>query len=599
MVPDLHSGALFREDLFSETDVVKMIVILSFSAISLMLTAAWLESGIYLFFPLLCYVPILFAVLWFPRHALQMTALLVAGFVLIHLRYIALGFTVDLTVPGLYVMTFFWFFGAMALFSQHSNLAVSRYKRLIENASDAKFLCEPETLRLICASRRFAGILGYAPHELAGLPAEMLWVNGVTKARFIEEMKKEGYIGNMEMTFLARSGDSHAVLLSCRALIPENLFECTVVDTGSLRSERDDLLQSNDRLMHLIHQSNDIFFVQDTAGRILHFSWMRAPEYGVSPGDLIGLGADALLPDDLAVQHMEQIQKVMDTEKTAQYGLDLEIAGDRHTFSVMIAPMYGGRGDLIGIMGSARDTTEIRRQRLACKQMAWEIDQWKEFVTTISHELRTPLQPLIGYLQIVIDDPGYYGLTEEAKKCLTVCLLCARQEQAVVERMVRLSLLLMGRIEPTIREVSLHDLVDSVITGGDYDREARISNEISDSARIWGDPDLLHQVVENLVSNAIKYNVPPKEVQIRYTVSNKNHYIMVCDNGTGIPSDAIESIFEPFYIGGAGKLNRKGGQMGLGLAIANKYIQLHGGEITVVSVVGEGSTFTIRIPKEV
>lgn len=599
MPPDRCLSSYFREDLFTETDIVKMIVILSFSAIALMLTANGLESDAYLFSPLLCCIPILFAVLWFPRHGLQVTALLVAGFALIHLRYVALGFTVDPIVPGLYVVAFFWFFGAMNLFSQHSHLAVSRYKNLVENAHDAKFLCDPETLRLLCASSRFAEVLGYAPHELVGIPAEKFWADGTAKTRFIQEMKKEGYIGNMEMIFLARNGDAHAVLLSCRALVPENLFECTVVDTGNLRSERDDLVQSNGRLRRLIHQSNDIFFMQDTAGRILHFSWMRAPEHNISPDDLIGLGADALLSDDLAVRHMEEVRKVVDTGETAQYNLDLEIAGDRHTFSITIAPMYRGDGGLMGIMGSARDTTEMRRQRLACKQMAWEIDQWKEFVTTMSHELRTPLQPLIGYLQMIVDDPGYYGLSEEIGKYLRTCLLCARQEQAVVERMVELSLLAMDHIELTIREVSLRRLVDSVITGGNYDREAQMSNEISEDVCIWGDPDRLYQVVESLVSNAVKYNVPPKKVRIRYTESNKNHYIMVCDNGIGISSDVIESIFRPFYIGGADKLNRKGGRIGLGLAIANRYIQLHGGEITVTSVVGEGSTFTIRIPREV
>lgn len=599
MAPDTRLRASFQENRFNETDIVKMIVILSFSAISLISTAIGLESGVYSLFPLLCCVPILFTVLWFPGSALKVTTLLVVGFALIHIRYMALGVLVDPIIPGLYVIAFFWFFGAISLFSRHSRLAVSRYSALIENAHDAKFLCEPDTFRLLCASNRFAEILGYAPHELVGIPMEKFWVNGTGKARFIEEMQKEGYIGNMEMTFLTRSGDAHAVLLSCRALIPENLFECTVVDTGSLRNERDDLLRSNGHLMRLIHQSNDIFFMQDTAGRILHFSWMRAPEHGISPDDLIGLGVDALLPGDLATQHMKWVQDVVNTEKTAQYSLDLEITGDRHTFSITIAPMYGGDGDLIGVMGSARDTTEMRRQRLACKQMAWEINQWQEFVTTISHELRTPLQPLIGYLQMIVDNPGYYELTPELGKYLAACLLCARQEEAIVDRMVRLSLLEMGHIEINIYEISLHHLIDTVISEGGYDQEARISNDILKDVRIWGDPELLYQVVESLVSNAVKYNEPPKEVRIHYAESNRNHYIMVCDNGIGIPRDGIEAIFDPFYVGGADKLNRKGGQMGLGLAIANKYIQLHGGEITVTSVVNDGSTFTIRIPREV
>ena len=74
---------------------------------------------------------------------------------------------------------------------------------------------------------------------------------------------------------------------------------------------------------------------------------------------------------------------------------------------------------------------------------------------------------------------------------------------------------------------------------------------------------------------------------------------MVCDNGIGIPKNIIESIFEPFYIGGAGDPACKGGSTGLGLSIADKYVRLHGGDITVTSEVGEGSTFTIRLPREV
>jgi signal transduction histidine kinase len=74
---------------------------------------------------------------------------------------------------------------------------------------------------------------------------------------------------------------------------------------------------------------------------------------------------------------------------------------------------------------------------------------------------------------------------------------------------------------------------------------------------------------------------------------------MVRDNGIGIPADIITSIFGPFAIGSIGQPTRNGCSTGLALPIANKYIRLHGGEITVTSVVDEGSTFTIRIPREV
>ncbi len=589
----------FRQDLFTGTDIVKMIVVVSFSAISLMLTAVAPDYNAYPVSPLIYCIPILLAALWFPRRGLLVTTLLVAGFVLIRAYMSVLGFAIDLVMTGLHTMLFLWVFGATMLFSQSSHLTLSRCRQIVEDTRDAKFLCDPKTLQLLCVSRRCADILGYTPQELVGIPAEMFWADEADRARFVAEMRREGYIGNMEVTLCAHNGDAHMVLLSCRALVPENLFECTVVDTGRLLDENTELLQSNGRLMELIQQSNDIFFMQDDSGCILHFSWLRASEYGLSPDDLIGQGVDALLPPDLAARHMEQVHKVIAEQKHACYDLDLVIAGTRRTFSVTIAPYSGAEGALTGVVGSARDTTEMRRQKLACRQMSWEVDQWKGVVTTISHELRTPLQPLVGYLRMIIEDPGYYGLTKETETLLKTCLECADREQAVVERAVELSLLTMDYVDLTVQDIALCDLVGSVISGGKYEQVAQICNEIPKSVHILGDPERLSMAVDGLVSNAVKYNEPPEKIWIRYAGSNENHYIMVCDNGIGIPEDIIGSIFEPFYIGGAGKQNPKGAGTGLGLSVANKYVHLHGGEISVTSTVGEGSTFTIRIPREV
>ncbi|WP_317063567.1 PAS domain-containing sensor histidine kinase [Methanoculleus caldifontis] len=576
-----------------------MIVIVSFSAVSLMLTAA-APADVHLICPLTYCIPILLVAIWFPRQGFRVTALLVAGFLLILTYVSTLGFAVDPVMTGLHATLFLWVFGATVLFTPGTRgLVDSRCREILAETHDAKFLCDPQTLRLLCASPRCAEILGYAPQNLVGVPAERLWADEGGRTRFVESMKRESYIGSMEATLRAQNGDLRAVLLSGRALVPENLYECTIVDAGNLRDGNTDLVRSNERLLQLIQQSNDIFFVQDAEGRILHFSWLRAPDYGISPDDLIGRGAEALLPGDLAARHAAWVRKVVDEQKTVRYDLDLEIGGALHIFSVMIAPYHGADGSFIGVAGSARDTTEIRRQRLACRQMAWEIDQWKGLVATLSHELRTPLQPLIGYLQMIVEDPAYSGINGETEKLLSTCLACARQERAVVERMVELSLLAKDDADLTVQDISVRQLVDSVISSGEYGLETEISNEIPENACIWGDGGRLRLAVECLVSNAVKYNDPPRKVWIRYAESNQNHYIMVCDNGIGIPADRIASIFGSFSIGGAGQPNRNGWRIGLGLSIANKYARLHGGEITVTSVVGEGSTFTIRIPREV
>ncbi len=511
-----------HEDLFTGTDLVKMIVVVSFSATSLMLTAAT-PMNAQLLSPLVYCIPVLFVALWFPRQAFGTTALLVAGFVIIRVHLSGLGFAVDPVMTGLHTMIIFWVFGAAMLFSQDSHLAASWCRRIVEDTRTARFLCDPETLRVVCVSRKCAEILGYAPRELVGIPAEAFWADETGKAWFIEEMEREGYVGNVEMAFYARSGDATRVLLSCRILPAENLFECTVVDTGRLLGENDDLIRSNKRLLDLIRQTNEIFFMLDAAGCFVHFTWARAPEYGISPEGLVGKGVDALLPGDLAAQCMERIRKVIEEQKSACYDLDLDIAGTRHTFSISIVPYTGVEGVFTGVVGSARDITEVRRQRLACRQLSWEVEQWKELVTKLAHELRTPLQPLLGYLRMIVEDPGYYGVAKDTEKILKTCLACADQELAVVERTVELSLLTMDYVDLTIQEIPLREFVAAAVSEGGYEESALIYNEIPDNVRILGDPDRLSMAVMGLVSNAVKYNEPPEKVWIRYTRSNENH----------------------------------------------------------------------------
>ncbi|MDN7025188.1 PAS domain-containing sensor histidine kinase [Methanoculleus sp. FWC-SCC1] len=587
------------ENLYSEGDLVKMVVILALVLVSLMVTVCALGNHVEQYYPLVYCLPIVLISLWFPRQGLKVTSVLVAGFLLIHLHYFTIGSSVDLISLGLYSSLFFWMLGATSLFTKNTHLAVSRYKRLIEEADDARFLCDTGTLRILAVNRRCAEIFGCEPYELLGVPPETLWADAAELQRFADAMRREGYVGNLEQTFLTRSGDFHAVLLSCRSLPPDTLYECSVVDIGQFRSERDQLLKSNGRLQSLIHQSHDLIFMQDADGRFLHFYWVRAEENGIDPAVIVGKRMDALLPSDAAERHALQLAEVIETRRATTYDLTCDFNGSSHVFSVTLSPMLGGGGNLIGIVGVARDVTEVKQQKMVCMQLEWEIDHWKEFLTTAAHELRTPLQPIIGYLRLMLDDPDYYGLNEEACRILALCLESSGHERAVVDKMLDLSLLAMEHVELHIADVDLRALIDTVVLDGGYDQQAEIANEVPENLYIRGDSDRMYQVLGSLISNAVKYNSPPKNVWIRYTESNQNHYIMVTDNGIGIPYEVLGSIFRPFYVGDATQLNRECGRLGLGLSIAKKYVQMHGGEITVASDVGAGSTFTIRISKEV
>ncbi|HII98123.1 MAG TPA: ATP-binding protein, partial [Methanoregula sp.] len=118
---------------------------------------------------------------------------------------------------------------------------------------------------------------------------------------------------------------------------------------------------------------------------------------------------------------------------------------------------------------------------------------------------------------------------------------------------------------------------------------------------ILADRDRLYNVVDSLLSNAINYSKPPRKIEISYRMDADDgfHHISFCDNGIGIPPESIGNIFEPFQLADAAKLSRKYDRIGLSLSIARKVVQMHGGDITVRSVVNTGSTFTLHLPKEV
>lgn len=112
--------------------------------------------------------------------------------------------------------------------------------------------------------------------------------------------------------------------------------------------------------------------------------------------------------------------------------------------------------------------------------------------------------------------------------------------------------------------------------------------------------DRLFGVFDSLLSNAVNFSKPPREISIFYHQgSNDNcHFISISDNGIGISESAFLSIFEPFQLADAAKLSRRYDRIGLSLSIAKKIMQMHGGDITVESTLKSGSTFTLNLPKD-
>ncbi|WP_211531241.1 sensor histidine kinase [Methanocalculus chunghsingensis] len=242
--------------------------------------------------------------------------------------------------------------------------------------------------------------------------------------------------------------------------------------------------------------------------------------------------------------------------------------------------------------------SQLEELIIAQNALKEEIERKSDFVMVAAHELRTPLQPALGYLTLLTSDPGGFGLTDEVLEILSNCEKNIQKERRIVDRMLDLSVADSGKLTPSSEDIALYQMIEEIITLSGYRRDAVIRDEIPPSAIVQGDQILLSYVFNDIIQNAVRYNDPPREVSIRYAPDGGYHQITIKDNGTGIDPSLRPRIFEPFSIADRQHLTREYNRMGLGLPLALRYVQLHGGDIIVESTLGRGSSFTILLPHE-
>jgi len=226
-----------------------------------------------------------------------------------------------------------------------------------------------------------------------------------------------------------------------------------------------------------------------------------------------------------------------------------------------------------------------------------ELDRMKsELVQNISHELRTPLTFVKGYLELLQD--GDMGeLNEEQKTALDIVASKASLLSRLVDDIITLQ---YGREQLQLRPLSLSEVGHGVLRATQVTAaQARIAlhDEVPDELPlVLGDEQRLVQVLDNLLSNALKFGNPGGAVTMRMYEEGRYIRTEIEDQGIGIPADKLERVFDRFYQVDGSTTRRHGGT-GLGLAIVKQIIETHGGKIGVRSQEKVGSCFYFTIPK--
>ncbi|SDQ17946.1 cell wall metabolism sensor histidine kinase WalK [Microbacterium sp. cf332] len=218
-------------------------------------------------------------------------------------------------------------------------------------------------------------------------------------------------------------------------------------------------------------------------------------------------------------------------------------------------------------------------------------------VSSVSHELRTPLTSILGYLELAIDTPG---VPEAALENLRVADRNADQLLRLVGDVLAASSQSKSAAQLTVApaDIDLVEIVNAAVESilvSAGERGIAIDVSRVEPARAYADPVRIRQVLDNLLSNAVKYNRPRGRVSVATSVGDQWALIAVQDSGVGLNEEDLGSVFQRYYRGAAVRDSSVSGS-GLGLAISRDIVRRHGGDITVSSVLGVGSTFSVTLP---
>jgi PAS domain S-box-containing protein len=374
----------------------------------------------------------------------------------------------------------------------------------------------------------------------------------------------------------------------------ETWFECRLYPIAegliillqdiSERKRQEEALREIEERMRIALKGSAITVYQQN--RELRYTWLYNM-HDRKVEDVVGKTDADLMEAEEAAYVTALKRRVLETGQSYQEVVKATwITGIRY-FDISIEPLHNGNGEIIGVTGTSRDVTE-----------QVELEQRKDnFISIASHELRTPITVLKGFTQLLTKQFEQQGMHEPVptlKKMEAQSNKLAR----LIDELLDASKIQAGRLDYEEEPVDLDTLVHETV---EMLQESNPSHVLHVSGAthvvIQGDKERLGQVLNNLIANAVKYSPQANSVNITLSTSQKAAMISVHDYGVGIAKAHHKHIFDRFYRAhNASNKSFKG--LGMGLYIAYEIVKRHGGDITVESEEGKGSTFTISLPLE-
>jgi PAS domain S-box-containing protein len=472
---------------------------------------------------------------------------------------------------------------------------------LVEASEDAVFVLDPDG-RVVAWSPAAERLFGWDADQVVGrpLPAELMADAGDLLARVrageqvervdVDGRRQDGLTVPVSVTMAPIHDDGgplRLVITIARETTEQRLTQEALAESAARLAEAQQLARVG---LWLWDVGSDTVQLSDELYRIC----------GLDPLDFDGtLDAylDVVHPEDRPGVRAGLEQAVAGaTQYRGEYRLSRR-DGEELWVEARGDPVLGDGGRALALRGVCQDLTERRlaeeRLKLAVEQLQ-EADRIKdEFLALVSHELRTPLAAIVGFSLAL----SQAGDDDEVREQVAERIASNAEEmRRMVERLLDFSRLQAGRVEVEPVLLDLREVIDRIclnLTGvlGDH----VLAMDVPSGVQAVVDPDGLSRILSNLITNAVKFSPPGTTIRVHASDDEGFVVVSVQDEGTGIPRELQQRIFERFFQAPNQPPGKRG--TGVGLAIVHRYVELHGGRIWLESNEGGGTTFSFTLPR--
>ncbi len=328
-------------------------------------------------------------------------------------------------------------------------------------------------------------------------------------------------------------------------------------------------------------------------------TWMGRPI-----AEIFGRSVFDFMPTEVAVQEYKNDLEVVKKESSISFEITYpDSSGQIRDVIFNKSTFYNLDGSVGGIVGVIVDITERKKTEtellISESQLKHANATKNKFFSIISHNLRNPFSTMLGFSDMLLDDYDEFG-EDERKSFVVEIQKSAKYAYGLLENLLYWSRLQTNQIQFKPEKISLDDLVNDLVIKNTLEsnkRKINLISQIEDGVFAYGDESMISLVLQNLISNALKFTGEEGDIKIYSKTKNDFVEITVEDSGIGLGAEDISKLFRiEIHATKIGGSKEKG--TGLGLILCKDFVHKNGGEIRVESTPGQGSKFIFTMPSK-